>query len=89
MGELFQTGRIVDLVLALMVVEGVLLAIYHRRRGRGIPAAGLVANLLAGGCLLLAVRAALTHAGWPVVSLWLAAALLAHLADLRSRWRAG
>jgi hypothetical protein len=43
--------------------------------------------LLPGICLLLAVRAALAGAAWPWVPMTLAAALVAHLLDLRSRWR--
>jgi hypothetical protein len=43
--------------------------------------------LLPGVCLMLALRAALAGSAWPWVPLALAAALLAHLADLRARWR--
>jgi hypothetical protein len=86
--DFVASGRLVDLVLALMVLEGVLLAAYRRRTGRGIAPADLLANLLAGGALLLALRAALTGAGWTSIALWLALALLAHVADLARRWRA-
>jgi hypothetical protein len=85
--ELFATGRIVDLVLALMVLEGIVLVAYHRTTGRGLAPVGLLANLLAGVCLLLALRAALIGASWRWIALALAAALLAHLADLWRRWR--
>ena len=87
MGELFVTGRVVDLILGLVAVEALALAAYRRRTGRGIPLADLAANLLAGSCLLLAVRAALVSAWWGWTALALAAALLAHLADLARRWR--
>jgi len=86
-GELFATGRIVDLVLALVALEAIGLAIYRRRTGRGVAAGDLLPNLVAGACLLLALRAALTGAGWMWVAGWLAASLPAHLADLRRRWR--
>jgi hypothetical protein len=36
--------------------------------------------------LLLALRAALLGASWPRIALWLLAALVAHLSDLRLRW---
>lgn len=88
MSDLVASGRLVDLVLGLMVLEGVLLAAYHRRTGRGIAPADLLVNLLAGGALLLALRAALTGAGWTSIALWLGLALLAHVADLARRWRA-
>jgi hypothetical protein len=42
-------------------------------------------NLAAGACLLLALRAALTQAGWPWVALFLTAALVAHIGDFRRR----
>ena len=38
MAELVASGRIVDLIIGLMVVEGLVLAIHHRRTGRGIGA---------------------------------------------------
>ncbi len=87
MGGLFQSGRVVDLILLLMAAEGVLLWVYRRNTGQGISTFGLVANLVAGACLLLALRAALTASSWEAVALWLTLALCAHLADLRSRWR--
>jgi hypothetical protein len=87
MRELFETGSIIDMVLALMAVEAGILGAYHHRSGLGVSSTELAANLLAGGCLLLALRAALMDAGWKAVAIWLAAALLAHVADLRTRWK--
>lgn len=87
MAELFASGRIVDLILAAMALEAAALAAYRRRSGRGVPLPDLAANLVAGGCLLLALRAALTGADWSAAAAWLGAALLAHLADLACRWR--
>jgi hypothetical protein len=46
-----------------------------------------MANLAAGASLLMALRAALTNAGWEMTILWLLMALVAHVADLASRWR--
>ena len=43
-------------------------------------------TLLAGGFLLLALRAALTGAGAPTIAAFAAAAFVAHGADLASRW---
>ena len=87
MSDLFATGRVVDLILVLVAVEGLALAAYHRRTGRGIAALDLLGNLLAGVFLLLALRGALVGAGWEWIGCALAAALLAHLGDLRRRWR--
>ena len=87
MSGLFASGRIVDLILALTVLEWLLLTAYRRRTGRGPAPAPLLANLLAGICLLLAVRAALVDAWWGWLALCLAEPRwLAHLADLRLRW---
>jgi hypothetical protein len=87
LGELFVSGRIVDAILAFMVIEGVILIAYQRRTGRGIAPASVIANLAAGGGLLLALRA--TIAGWGVlaISACLGLSFAAHLADLQRRWR--
>jgi hypothetical protein len=86
MSDLFASGRIVDLILGLMVIEGVVLFAYHRTTGRGIAPAVVIPNLVAGGALLLALRGALVGASWGWIALCLAAGLVAHLADLRHRW---
>jgi hypothetical protein len=83
----FANGRIVDLILALVVVEAVVLLTYRRLTGRGIPGMGLLTNLLAGAFLLMALRSALIESHWALTAAWLAAALIAHIADLTQRWR--
>jgi len=88
MSELFATGRIVDLIIGLMVLEAVGLWFLRRRTGRGPLPLGLLVNLAAGGCLLLALRLALVDAGWLWVGAALGLAFVAHLADLIVRWRA-
>lgn len=87
MEGLIASGRAVDLILALVIVEAVALVTYRRASGRGIAPMDLLPNLLAGAFLLLSLRAALTGAtaGW--IALFLTAALAAHLADLIRRWR--
>ncbi|ABM61856.1 hypothetical protein [Halorhodospira halophila] len=87
MVELFDTGRIIDAILLLMVLEGALLYLVYRRSGWGLAPGTLVTTLAAGGFLLLALRAALTDAAWYWVSAWLLAGLAAHLADLWQRLR--
>ncbi len=86
MAELFASGRIVDAILLLTLLEAVFLLLWRRRTGRG-PAPADLGNLAAGGCLLLALRAALAQAAWPLLALALLGALIAHLFDLRQRWR--
>ena len=87
MDEFFSSGQVADLLLALMALEAALLLVYRLLTGRGPPLAGLLANLGAGACLLLALRALLTGAGWQGAALWLMGALALHLADLVGRWR--
>jgi len=84
---LFADGRVIDVILALVVIEAVAVIAYWRRTGRGIAAGRLLPNLLAGAFLLLALRAALDAAGGAWIALWLAAALAAHATDLATRWR--
>ncbi len=78
---------LVDLVLAIVVLEAVALGVFWRRTGRGVPPARLLPFLAAGAALLLALRGALTGAGPAWIAAWLAVAGLAHLWDLKGRWR--
>jgi hypothetical protein len=87
MGELFASGRVIDVILGLVVLEAALIAVYGRKRGGGLSLATTLGNLLSGAFLLLAVRSALVKAEWAWVALFLFAALIAHLFDLRQRSR--
>jgi len=78
----FASGRIVDALLLLILLEAVL---FLCLRG-GRP---LLPNLAAGACLLLALRAALTGAPVAMLGLWLALAGVAHGLDVAGRLRAG
>jgi hypothetical protein len=82
-----ESAGIADIALMLMVLEAIVLPWWRRRTGNGPEVFDLLWNLASGGCLLLALRAALLKAGWPWIALALLAALAAHLADLRRRWR--
>ena len=84
--DMVTSGRIVDLVIAFMALEALALFVYCRCTPLGPAPADIAAMLLAGLCLLLALRAALTGADWLWVAVFLSAALVAHLADLRRRW---
>jgi hypothetical protein len=85
--ELFASGHIVDIVIALMVVEAAALITFHRLTGKGLNPRETITNLAAGICLFVALRLALTGAEWTWIGVALSAALLAHIADLTSRWR--
>lgn len=88
MGALFAEGRIAELILGLMVAEFLALLALRRATGRGPRPVAILVSLLAGACLVLALRAALAGSDWPWVAAWLLAALLSHGADLFLRWRA-
>ena len=85
MAEWFASGRIVDAILGLVAVEAVALLVLRRWTGRGPAPIALLSNLASGAALMLALRAALVQAAWPVVAGWMLAALGAHLGDLLPR----
>lgn len=85
--SLVASGRVVDVVLAFMLLEALALGVYRARTARGIALPDLAINLLAGVGLLVALRAALTGTGWQWIAGGLFAALFAHAADLARRWR--
>jgi hypothetical protein len=87
MSALFASGRIIDLILVLVVLEAVGLVVWHRRTGHGLAPGAMAATIGSGVALMLAVRAALVGAWWGWVALPLLAALMAHLVDLRGRWK--
>jgi hypothetical protein len=80
LSQFFSSGRAIDLVLAFMVVELVVL-LWRRRRAR----IDVFLALAPGACLLIALRAALTGAGWMWIAAFVALSLPAHLADLARR----
>jgi len=84
--SLIESGRIVDIVLAVLILEVVMLAFWHRRTGRGVAALPAMLNAGAGGSLALALRAALVGDGWQWVTVWVLCALVFHAADLARRW---
>jgi len=86
--EGLSSATVIDLVIGLTLFEGLALALYHRRTGKGVPVGDFAVNLVSGLCLMLALRAAVADAAWPWIGLWLGGAGLAHAADLARRWQA-
>jgi hypothetical protein len=84
--SLFASGHVVDLVLGVIAAEFLALAWRDRRRpgGRRVD---LALGFAPGVCLLLALRAALTGAGWVWVAVWLTVSFPFHIADLMRRRR--
>jgi len=87
MAEFFASGRVADLILLTLLLEGLAIWWWHRRSGRGLKLRAVLPFLLAGAAFALSLRAALTGAGWPLVALPLMGALGAHIWDLAARWR--
>jgi hypothetical protein len=88
MAAFLRDAWIVDAIIALVAVEAVILVLWRALTGGGLPVAETLANLSSGATLLLALRMALTGASSACVLASLSAALIAHVADLASRWEA-
>lgn len=80
--SMLGSPHLIDLILALTLAEAIVVVLC-----RGLSPLGAARMLLPGVFLLLAVRSALAGTAWPWLPLALAAALIAHLVDLRERWR--
>jgi hypothetical protein len=87
MADLFASGRLVDFILVVVVLEAAALILYWMRGRGGVAPFDLLPNLCAGAFLLLALRVTLTGDGWMIAGGCLAAAGLAHLTDVYRRWR--
>ena len=85
MEELVTSGWIAGIVLAALALEVTVVSVILWRRSRPLDMLSFVATILAGGSLVLALRSAILGAGWLFVAMYLAAALLAHAADLALR----
>lgn len=78
MNWLFASGHAADLVLAVLAAEALWLA-------RRMSLADALAALLPAAMMMVALRGALTGAGWLWIALPLAAAFPLHLVDLARR----
>ena len=83
--SLFRTGRIADIVIAVMVLEALAFVIAARTRTRTWSLAAMLAGLLPGLFLVLALRGALVQASSLWIAAALSAALVSHLLDMRLR----
>jgi hypothetical protein len=81
MHELFTSGQAIDLVIAILALEVLVVrGLMQRRRALPWP------TLAAGLCLLLAWRSAQAGTHWVWIALPLSAAGMAHAVDLWRRW---
>jgi hypothetical protein len=79
MEEFFASGRAVDVVLAVLVIEAIWL------KARGNRWIDLLPALLPAVLMMISLRVALTGMAWPFISLPLALAFPVHLYDLHRR----
>lgn len=79
LAALFASGRAVEMVMAVMAAEAVLLV------ARGQRLTSVLLLLLPGAFMLLGVRAALVGAPWWAVALPLTLSFPVHLLDLKRR----
>jgi hypothetical protein len=75
----FTSGHAIDVVLAFMAVEALVLIALKR------PPLTVALTILPGAAMMLALRAAMTGGSWQIIALWLTVSLPLHLADLRHR----
>jgi len=80
------SGRIADLVLAVLALEAAGLVLLRLRGRGGVPLPDVLWFTASGAFLVLALRAALTGADWRWIGVALTGAFLTHLMDLRRRW---
>ncbi len=77
---------LLDVVVALVVVEGLALAAYHRATGRGLAPRDFALHLLSGLALLLAWRSTATDGLDATGLAWLLVGGVLHAMELRRRW---
>ena len=87
MTDFWQIRWLLDAVIVFTVLEGLGLWLYHRLTGEGLDLSEYALNMVSGLCLMLAVRAAVSDAPWPWVTVCLSASGLAHGLDITRRWR--
>ncbi|MBS0253282.1 MAG: hypothetical protein JSR78_19660 [Proteobacteria bacterium] len=85
LAQSFADGSIVYVIFAFMFIEGIALIAFRRVTGSGPGVGQILSLMLPGAFLLMALKAALGGAPWPMIACWLLAALIAHLADVWGR----
>lgn len=84
--ELFQSGRIADIVAVVIVIEAIMLITVKYLTGHGINSGKVIALLVPGFCLVMALRSVMADEPWYWLALWLTLSLIAHLIDVWLRW---
>ncbi len=87
MAAYHDSGRLIDWIVALLAFEALALSAVRALFGRGPSVTSTIANCAAGVALFLALRAAMANGPFPIIGACLLGALVAHVADLATRWR--
>ncbi|MEL6950477.1 MAG: hypothetical protein AAGM16_10250 [Pseudomonadota bacterium] len=85
--ELVESGRIVDIMLVVIVLEIAALIGYRVVTGKGLSVPSIILNVGAGGSLMVALKLLYDGVGWQLIAAALVASLLFHTGDLVYRWR--
>lgn len=88
MKELFERGAILDLALAVVALEVVLLVALAKRPRARLGVVDALGQVLAGVLLMLALRSAVTGGDWRVTLFFVTASFPAHVFDLVRRFSA-
>ena len=83
--SMFHSGRIADVVIAVMALEALAFTVAARVRSRTWSLRAMLAGLLPGLFLVLALKAALVQAPPFWIAAALSVSLVAHLLDVRLR----
>jgi hypothetical protein len=89
MQQLIESGRIADVILAIIMLELVGLLVLRHMLKRGPKLLDVIGTLLSGVFLIAALRSGITGAHWTITASFLLAALLSHVFDIWRRWTTG
>jgi hypothetical protein len=82
MEELIRSGRIAQVIIAVLIIELIVVSIYLFRHGRTREIWSGLASITAGAALVMALGLALAGGGWKEIGICLLASLVAHAAEL-------
>ncbi|MEM9028587.1 MAG: hypothetical protein AAGC70_09495 [Pseudomonadota bacterium] len=88
MEDLIRSGRVADLILALLGLEFLLILLWRQLRGQRLAVMQLWPFFASGACLVCAFRSGVQQDDWQWTAMWFAAAFVVHLIDLKQRWPA-
>ena len=82
MEEWVRGGLAADIVLVVMAIEAVVVGLYLRKIGLKSAVFGFFSALVAGACLVLALRSALSGGALGTIAVFLGLSLIAHVTEV-------